>query len=175
MMEDSIQSLRAARGRGGFTLIEILIVVVILGILAAVVIPQFTNASLSARENVLKDELRYLRTQILVYKAQHNDIAPGILNDTALDGDGFLAQLTQYTDAEGNTSALKTVTHTIGPYLSKMPANPLTEASGVKVVVGELTPNEGEAEIGWLYNPQTLEIIANKSGSDVNGVPYASY
>src|SRR6185295_7253169 len=60
-----------------FTLIEILIVVVILGILATIVVPQFSNASINAKENTLKDELRYLRTQIVVYKAQHHDIAPG--------------------------------------------------------------------------------------------------
>ena len=44
----------------GFTLVEILIVVVILGILATIVLPQFSNASATARENTLKDELRYL-------------------------------------------------------------------------------------------------------------------
>src|SRR4051812_32333230 len=66
--------------RGGFTLVEILIVVVILGILATVVIPQFSNASQEARENTLKDDLRYLRIQIQVYKAQHRDVPPGYPN-----------------------------------------------------------------------------------------------
>src|ERR1700722_19709661 len=65
------------RRAAGFTLVEILIVVVVLGILASIVIPQFSNASQQARENTLKEELQYLRTQIAVYKAQHQDIAPG--------------------------------------------------------------------------------------------------
>ena len=47
--------------RAGFTLVEILIVVIILGILAAIVIPQFTNASQDARESSLLSQLQTLR------------------------------------------------------------------------------------------------------------------
>src|SRR5262245_49632233 len=67
----------ARRSARAFTLVEILIVVVILGILATVVIPQFTSATHETRENTLKDCLRYLRTQVLVFKAQHRDVPPG--------------------------------------------------------------------------------------------------
>jgi len=69
------KSITPRRHRRGFTLVEILIVVVILGILASIVIPQFSNATETARQNTLKDELRYLRTQFVVYGAQHNDVA----------------------------------------------------------------------------------------------------
>ena len=76
---DDTSEQTASRGKpaAGFTLIEILIVVVILGILATIVIPQFSNASAQASENTLKDDLRYLRTQIVVFKAQHRDVPPG--------------------------------------------------------------------------------------------------
>lgn len=47
--------------RKGFTLVEILIVVVILGILAAIVIPQFTNASEEAKQNSLRSNLQSIR------------------------------------------------------------------------------------------------------------------
>src|SRR3954471_6340222 len=70
-------SRRPGVGTAAFTLVEILIVVVILGILATVVIPQFSNASQEARENTLKDDLRYMRTQLQVFKAQHRDVAVG--------------------------------------------------------------------------------------------------
>src|SRR5687768_17732927 len=99
---------RLSGKRCGFTLIEMLIVIVILGILATIVIPQFSNASVNAKENTLKDELRYLRTQIVVYKAQHHDIPPGYPNgdrNAAPTGPDFIAQLTRPTDAFGTTAA----------------------------------------------------------------------
>src|ERR1043165_1264222 len=101
------RSSSVALPRRAFTLIEILIVVVILGILATIVIPQFSNASQNARENTLKDELRYLRTQIVVYKAQHHDVAPGYPNGdataTATSAD-FVAQMTKPTNEFGVTN-----------------------------------------------------------------------
>src|SRR5213075_1841380 len=62
--------------KSGFTLVEILIVVIILGILAAIVIPQFTNASSDARKSSVASTLQTLRGQIELFKIQHGDNAP---------------------------------------------------------------------------------------------------
>ncbi len=58
------------RLRRAFTLIEILIVVVILGILAAIVIPQFTDASEQANDASVKSQLQTLRSQIELFRIQ---------------------------------------------------------------------------------------------------------
>src|SRR5688572_19068522 len=122
---------RPRRGTRAFTLIEILIVVVILGILAAIVVPQFSNASHVARENVLKDDLRYLRTQISVYKAQHKDVPPGYpANQSVADAGTFKRQMTERTDERGNIGPQ----HRLGPYLQKIPRNPLTQAEGIRII-----------------------------------------
>lgn len=159
--------------RRGFTLVEILIVVVILGILAAVVVPQFSNATYQARENTLKDDLRYLRTQVMVYRAQHRDVAPG-----AGSAD-FMDQMTLYTDESGNTNATKTGTFRFGPYLSRMPANPLASTEKTDVLISNATDLstviDDSNAAGWIYNPATLQIIANQSGSDTNGTLYSTY
>ncbi len=59
------------RAQRAFTLIEILIVVVILGILAAIVIPQFTSASDDAAQSSAKSHLQTVRAQIQLYKFEN--------------------------------------------------------------------------------------------------------
>ncbi len=99
------------KSKKGFTLVEILIVVVILGILAAIVIPQFTNASTEAKLSSLKSDLQTVRSQIELFKIQHDDAPP-----TAAD---FVSQMT-VQDANG-----------FGPYLQKVPTNPFSGGNSV--------------------------------------------
>ena len=63
--------MKIRRKNRGFTLVEILIVVVILGILAAIVIPQFSNASEEAAYSRIKTDLQTVRSQIQLYRVQH--------------------------------------------------------------------------------------------------------
>jgi general secretion pathway protein G len=153
-----------------FTLVEILIVVVILGILAAIVVPQFSNASQTARENTMKDDLRYLRTQIGCYQAQHDGVAPGVNGD-------FAQQLTMFTNDSGATQATGDTTHKYGPYLLSMPMNPLSGLATIKLSTDANLTSDVDNTTGWIYNASTQQIIANQSGSDNNGTgtPYSHY
>ena len=156
--------------RSAFTLVEILIVVVILGILASIVIPQFSNATHTTRENTLKDSLRYLRTQVSVYKAQHEDTFPGENGD-------FVTQLTTYTDIHGASSATgDPVTYRFGPYLTSMPDNMLGGKSTIHLADASTAPLSLVAGThGWIYKPTTGELIADQPGSDADGKAYAGY
>jgi len=73
-----------------FTLIEILIVVVILGILAAIVVPQFTDAASTAEDNTVKSTLQTVRSQIELYKFKNSGNPPADL--AALVSGGYLQQ-----------------------------------------------------------------------------------
>lgn len=166
-----------ARSRG-FTLVEILIVVVILGILAAIVLPQFSNASHTARENTLKDDLRFLRSQIQLYRLQHNDVAPGYpggsSSATPTESD-FVDQTTLYTNVSGGTNASQSATYKYGPYLSRIPNNPINGLTTVLVVANGSSIPAADDSTGWIYKPETQEIVANLTGSDSSGKTYASY
>lgn len=124
------------RSNKGFTLVEILIVVIILGILAAIVIPQFTNASEDARASSMAGDLQTVRSQIELYKVQHKDQLP----DTT-DSASFIASLTTRTDADGNAGG------NLGPYLHKFPTNPYATAAGVSI--GTTAPTDGT---GWWFD-----------------------
>lgn len=82
----------------GFTLIEILIVVVILGILAAIIIPQFASAQSAARATAMRSQLGTVRSQIAAWQVQNHGKVPGGVAGTAeqamdrLIEDGFLTR-----------------------------------------------------------------------------------
>jgi general secretion pathway protein G len=106
----------------GFTLVEILIVVVILGILAAIVIPQFTSASTEARESALVSDLQAVRSQIELYKIQHlGDALPGAGTAT------FFEAMEGTTDIDGAVVAVGTA-GAKGPYMQALPVNPFSTA-----------------------------------------------
>jgi prepilin-type N-terminal cleavage/methylation domain-containing protein len=161
-----------------FTLIEILIVVIILAILAVIVIPQFTSASQQARENTIKDELRYLRTQIAVYKAQHEDVPPGYSSgnpNSAPSCTSFADEMTEHTDINSNTSTTASSTFGYGPYLSQMPTNPINGDATMEMVPNNQPMPAPDGTTGWVYQPQTQQIMVNLTGNDSSGIAYSSY
>ncbi len=163
----------------GFTLVELLIVVVILGVLAAVVIPQFADSSDSAREAALKSNLGTLRSAIELYKSDHGDY-PGLnassggTGCTGNDGTGaansqqaLIDQLTRYTDSNGASCDESVANFIYGPYIKKgVPDNPYTASSDFAMdattALGGLSASGTEA---WRYSDDTGELIANDSAA----------
>jgi general secretion pathway protein G len=126
--------------KSGFTLVEILIVVIILGILAAIVIPQFANASADARVTNLRTTLANVRNQIEVFKCQHNETAPALTGMWVL-----LIGPSNTTEADSNAP---TGTHW-GPYLQAPPLNPFNNMTNV-------TSADVDLDAGWYYQPNGL-------------------
>jgi general secretion pathway protein G len=142
------------RAKKGFTLVEILIVVVILGILAAIVIPQFTEASTEAKTSSLVTDLQSVRSQIELYKVQHNDNLPGVANGTQHPATGttFETALTGYTTVAG-VATTRDDPNAYGPYLMKIPVNQFTDS--IDVSLGTDDPPAANPDGGWYFNTDT--------------------
>ena len=130
--------------RRAFTLVEILIVVVILGILAAIVIPQVGSTVSESQTSSLRMNLNTIRKQIEFYKNQHAGL-PSLEN---ID-----LQLTSFTDGNGNTNDVKTPVFKFGPYLRNIPNNPYTGRKDIS------TDEVGTSD--WFYDPATGKFHAN--------------
>ena len=146
----------------GFTLVEILIVVIILGILAAIVIPQFTNASTDARKNSLASQLQTIRSQLELYKLQHNDALPDVFQ-----ADGEFTDwtgMTLKTNVAGTTDVADGPLD-FGPYLQQNPLNPLNNSDAVLVQATDAVPAaaSGSATAGWILNRTNGKIWATSA------------
>ena len=122
----------------GFTLIELIVVIMILGILATIAVPKFLKTSARAQDNATRSSLSVIRNAIELYTADHNGELPGQQGD--LPGD-----LTEYIRGGFPVSTAK-------------------DSSGVSyysVDEAALTPDGSRN--GWLYSTITGEFVVNSS------------
>jgi len=159
------------RSRAAFTLIEMLIVIVILGILAMVIIPQISTSTDDAKLSTLRTNLTSMRNVVEVYYAQHNNVYPGaVLGGAATPSEAFVQQLTRYTDAAGNIATVKDATFKFGPYLKggALAMNPFNNKTDVTVdaVQADITVKASGGLTGWKFYAKTGVLIADDGAHD---------
>lgn len=126
----------------GFTLIELMIVVAIIGILAVVAIPLYANAVKKAKEGATKGGLSALRSAIKIYYSDHEGIWPSqVAGATASDN---LANL---------------------GYIDQIPKIDLGEYHAPTTSVGTALNDDGD----WNYQSSTGEIYVDCTHSDTKG------
>ena len=147
------------KAKPGFTLVEILVVVVIMGILASVVIRQLAQGGTEAREARLRQDLQTMRSNIELYKVQHNDNLPGAGTAT------FAQAMAGQTDISGAVGA------DYGPYVERVPTNPF---NGLDTVDVSGTGTLGDESHGWDLNPATGAFQADDSGTCADGTAHSA-
>jgi prepilin-type N-terminal cleavage/methylation domain-containing protein len=183
---------QAKRLQQGFTLVELLIVVIILAILAAIVVPQFASSTDDAKLSSLDTTLSNVRGAIDLYYQHHGEYpgfntavpAAGCATGTKGLGTGgagaqgvtaFNEQLSMYTDNDGAACSIKDTTFKYGPYLKKaaLPANPINDDATLVVVdAGDLAMTGDAGAKGWKFDIKTGKFIADDSTNDPSGNPY---
>lgn len=162
-----------------FTLVEILVVVVLLGIMAAIVIPKVSGWTNSAKDSALATDLKMLRRYILVYKAQHLEVAPGYPDGDTTQSpteQAFVDQITTSSNSRGQTAAVGTPGFERGPYLAKIPVNPFNDKTSIQMLVdGDDFPAAADDSHGWIYKAATSEIRPDNTGTDAKNKPYYDY
>jgi prepilin-type N-terminal cleavage/methylation domain-containing protein len=180
--------------QAGFTLVELLIVVIILAILAAIVVPQFSAATTDAQEAALDSNLNAMRSAIELYKVQHGNAYPGAVASnggtcTATKGTGaagsaqaLFDHLLMASDGNGNTCSVADATFKFGPYLRKgvpndgvtgkgsLPAEVVMSTTGAAIVVAAATTTGG-----WAYDAKSGQIVMNSGANDSKTKPYSSH
>jgi general secretion pathway protein G len=169
-------SLRSSTNSKGFTLVELLIVVIILAILAAIIVPQFSAATDDANQSAYDTNVANLRSAIDLYRQQHGAYPGGVAAGggacvngapvAALVGEpSFQAQLKNFTNAAGDAcTGYDKDEFKYGPYLKDdLPVNPLGTVNTLTVVtVGELGLSTGSTG-GWRFDSITGEFIGDQA------------
>jgi general secretion pathway protein G len=124
-----------ARRLLAFTLIEMMVVVLIMGVLALIVIPRVLNAGRRAKETQLRGDLKHLRDAIERFQARTDALPPRLEDILAANGDAISS------DKDANGVAIDRASYD-GPYLdgTQLPKDPFT----------------GERE--WDYDPLTGDV-----------------
>ncbi|HUS91944.1 MAG TPA: prepilin-type N-terminal cleavage/methylation domain-containing protein [Phycisphaerae bacterium] len=146
------------RQNRGFSIVELLIVITMLAIIAAIAVPRLIDASEDARSSALGTDLQMLRRQVVLYKMQHNGRGPHLDESGALDKPNLPTRLTGRTTQQGKLDD----NGAYGPYMKQWPVNPYADgAVAGSITFGTQTAPPRDGATGWYYNTTTCVFSAN--------------
>jgi len=146
------------RKEKGFTLIELMIVVAIIGILAALALPKFAQLVEKSREAATKGNMNAMVSAISIYYGDSEGIYPVYLETSS---DYMFSRFLEKVPPVKATHA------GIGQGTAESP-------SGTDIVYTS-DENISVTGIGWLYNSNSGRIFVNSSATDSKSMPYSTY
>jgi prepilin-type N-terminal cleavage/methylation domain-containing protein len=143
------------RARPAFSLVELVIVVVIIGILGAIALPRVTSAGDRARASALQASIAELQKSVDHYSAEHLERSPATEPDgsTSIAGLAIARRLMRRTDDFGVVSAAGVY----GPYIRTWPLNPYNDLATIRIDGAAAGANTH----GWRYDSASSRIEAD--------------
>lgn len=137
--------------RRAFTLVELVMVVTIIGMVAAIAVPRISSAATNARLNALSATVVEVQKAIDTYYAEHSKYPGYNPVGGAPDGNAFVLQLTKYSSDAGRSNSTYGAPYFFGPYLrAPFPANPFNNLRTVHVKANHASPSPSDGSVGWV-------------------------
>ena len=134
----------------GFTLVELLIVIIIIAVLAAIAIPKFSSSSLRSKESSLRANLKLVRNAIDLFRADTGAFPANMAGLTTSTTAGLSAAAAACTIA---------ATDWRGPYLQAIPVDPVSGSA--------MTYGTAAADVGTVKSSAT--------GNGLDGTAYSTW
>jgi general secretion pathway protein G len=134
------------RNKLGFTLVELLVVIVVLAVLAAIVLPKFMNSSARSKESALKSDLKLMRNAISLFQADTGKYPFGLADLAETDK-------TKVKVADGSTVS---ATDWHGPYIDSAITDPVSGAA-------------------FTYDKATGKVTSSASGNGLDATAYSTW
>jgi general secretion pathway protein G len=134
----------------GFTLVELLIVIIIIAVLAAIAIPKFSNSSQRSKESSLRANLKLVRNAIDLFRADTGAFPASLAGLTTSTTSGLSAAAATCTIA---------ATDWRGPYLQAIPVDPVSGSA--------MTYGTAAADVGTVKSSAT--------GNGLDGTAYSTW
>jgi prepilin-type N-terminal cleavage/methylation domain-containing protein len=146
----------------GFTMIELMIVVAIIGILAAIALPKFADMIEKSREGSTKGNIGALKSANSIYYGDQQGVWPETLNSGNFRYSLYMDNIPQ-VKVTGKFDPNTVISPSIKPV-----------GTDVQMVTKNVVPSLSSTK-GWMYDSTNGAIYVNSTLKDSKQVPYSFY